>query len=91
MELVLKLGLLCSHSTPKIRPSMRQVMQFLDGNADLPELPHESIGFGNFTSVETSGNFTSVEASEILVPIPSSFGMGLMPSSSSNTILYSGR
>jgi serine/threonine protein kinase len=91
MELVLKLGLLCSHSTPKIRPSMRQVMQFLDGNADLPELPHESIGFGNFTSVKTSGNFTSVEASEILVPIPSSFGMGLMPSSSSNTILYSGR
>ena len=62
MELVLKLGLLCSHSTPEIRPSMRQVMQFLDGNANLPELPHESTGFGYFTSVE---------ASEILVPIPS--------------------
>jgi serine/threonine protein kinase len=82
MELVLKLGLLCSHSNPEIRPSMRQVMQLLDGNADLQELPHESTGFGNFTSVE---------ASEILMSIPSSFGTGLMPSSSSNTMLYSGR
>jgi hypothetical protein len=35
MELVLKLGLLCSHSMPAARPSMRQVMQFLDGDADL--------------------------------------------------------
>ena len=40
MELVLKLGLLCSHSSPAIRPSMRQVMQFLDGNADLQELEY---------------------------------------------------
>ncbi|KAK4606574.1 hypothetical protein RGQ29_000702 [Quercus rubra] len=78
MELVLKLGLLCSHSTPEVRPSMRQVMQFLDGNADLQELPHESA---------CVGNFTSVEASEILSSIPSSFGMGLTPCSSSNSIL----
>jgi hypothetical protein len=28
MELVLKLGLLCSNSMPEARPSMRQVMQF---------------------------------------------------------------
>jgi serine/threonine protein kinase len=81
MELVLKLGLLCSHSSPAIRPSMRQVMQFLDGNADLQELPHESTCFDNFTSFE---------ASEILMSIPSSFGTGLTPYSSSNTMLYSG-
>uniref|UniRef100_A0A7N2LM69 non-specific serine/threonine protein kinase n=1 Tax=Quercus lobata TaxID=97700 RepID=A0A7N2LM69_QUELO len=73
MELVLKLGLLCSHSTPAVRPSMRQVMQFLDGNADLQELPHESACVVNFTSVE----------------VPSSFGMGLTPCSSSNSILNS--
>ena len=30
MELVLKLGLMCSHSDPAARPSMRQVMQFLE-------------------------------------------------------------
>ncbi|GAV76555.1 Pkinase domain-containing protein, partial [Cephalotus follicularis] len=32
VELVLKLGLLCSHSEPTARPSMRQVIQFLEGD-----------------------------------------------------------
>ncbi|XP_077237156.1 L-type lectin-domain containing receptor kinase SIT2-like [Tasmannia lanceolata] len=38
MDLVLKLGLLCSHPVPCNRPSMRQVMQFLGGDAPLPDL-----------------------------------------------------
>ncbi|KAL0915113.1 hypothetical protein M5K25_015512 [Dendrobium thyrsiflorum] len=37
MELVLKLGLLCSHPKPTCRPRMTQVMQVLDGGAALPE------------------------------------------------------
>ena len=83
MELVLKLGLLCSHSMPAARPSMRQVMQFLDGNADLPELPYDNACFSNFTSTETS---------EILLSIPSSYGKGSAPSSSTtDSILISGR
>nr|XP_023914751.1 L-type lectin-domain containing receptor kinase IV.2-like isoform X1 [Quercus suber] len=52
IELVLKLGLLCSHSVPTARPSMRQVMQFLDGNASLPELPDGSTFFGIFKGNE---------------------------------------
>ncbi|KAL5729994.1 hypothetical protein ACHQM5_002874 [Ranunculus cassubicifolius] len=52
MELVLKLGLLCSQTKPTARPSMRQVLQFLDKDLVLPELSlHglsvESIGFGD--------------------------------------------
>ncbi|XP_023922329.1 L-type lectin-domain containing receptor kinase IV.1 [Quercus suber] len=82
MELVLKLGLLCSHSTPAVRPSTRQVMQLLDGDAELQELPHESTSFGNFTNVE---------ASEILLSINSSFGKGLTASSSTDSVLYSDR
>ncbi|XP_059462203.1 L-type lectin-domain containing receptor kinase IV.1-like isoform X2 [Corylus avellana] len=39
VELVLKLGLLCSNSEPSARPSMRQVIQFLEGDVPLPELP----------------------------------------------------
>jgi serine/threonine protein kinase len=35
--LALKLGLLCSHPSPSARPNMRQVMQYLDGNAIFPE------------------------------------------------------
>ncbi|CAN6715731.1 unnamed protein product [Malus baccata var. baccata] len=38
VELVLKLGLLCSHSNSSDRPSMRQVMQYLDRDIPLPEL-----------------------------------------------------
>uniref|UniRef100_A0A0E0LGT1 Protein kinase domain-containing protein n=1 Tax=Oryza punctata TaxID=4537 RepID=A0A0E0LGT1_ORYPU len=36
-ELVLKLGLLCSHPLPAARPGMRLVMQYLDGDLQLPE------------------------------------------------------
>jgi hypothetical protein len=36
VELVLKLGLLCSHSLPKKRPCMRLVMQYLESDATLP-------------------------------------------------------
>ena len=82
MELVLKLGLLCSHSTPAVRPSMREVMQLLDGDADLQELPHASTSFGNFTNVE---------ASEILLSINSAFEKGFTASSSTDSVLYSGR
>jgi serine/threonine protein kinase len=68
MELVLKLGLLCSHSMAAARPSMRQVMQFLDGDANLPELPHDSAFFG-----------TNSEASDYLFSFPSSSSNGSAP------------
>lgn len=38
VELVLKLGLLCSCADPDVRPSMQQVVQYLNGNEQLPEL-----------------------------------------------------
>ncbi|XP_040992211.1 probable L-type lectin-domain containing receptor kinase I.6 [Juglans microcarpa x Juglans regia] len=53
MVLVLKLGLLCSHVNPVARPSMMRVMQFLNGDADLPNIPNDSASFGTFTSSET--------------------------------------
>jgi serine/threonine protein kinase len=53
MELVLKIGLFCSHAMPTARPSMRQVMQLLDGDVHLPELPRDS-PFGAFASSESS-------------------------------------
>uniref|UniRef100_A0A2N9ISU9 non-specific serine/threonine protein kinase n=1 Tax=Fagus sylvatica TaxID=28930 RepID=A0A2N9ISU9_FAGSY len=83
MELVLKLGLLCSQSMPAARPSMRQVMQFLDGDANLPELPNDSACVGRFI-----GN----EAHDFLLSFPSSFGKGSAASySSTDSILRSGR
>ncbi|XVF08139.1 hypothetical protein REPUB_Repub06bG0200100 [Reevesia pubescens] len=37
MLMMLKLGLICSNDVPMARPSMRQVVRFLDGEAELPE------------------------------------------------------
>ncbi|ERN07981.1 hypothetical protein AMTRI_Chr08g161850 [Amborella trichopoda] len=37
IEMVLKLGLLCSHPVPEARPSMRQVFQFLDRDIPFPD------------------------------------------------------
>ncbi|KAM4095683.1 hypothetical protein ACJW30_08G047700 [Castanea mollissima] len=81
MELVLKLGLFCSQSMPATRPSMRQVTQFLDGDADLPELPHDDASFGTSTNSEAYG----------LSLFPSS-SKGSSPSMfSTDSILKSGR
>ncbi|XP_050290625.1 L-type lectin-domain containing receptor kinase IV.1-like [Quercus robur] len=83
MELVLKLGLFCSHVVPEARPSMRQVVQFLEGNATLPELPNDKACFGTSTSNEVSDFFLS---------FPPSFSMASAPSCSSiDSILRSGR
>ncbi|XP_008791365.3 L-type lectin-domain containing receptor kinase IV.2-like [Phoenix dactylifera] len=45
LEMILKIGLLCSHPVPAARPTMRQVMQFLDGDLSLPQIPEDGRGF----------------------------------------------
>uniref|UniRef100_K3ZZU2 Protein kinase domain-containing protein n=1 Tax=Setaria italica TaxID=4555 RepID=K3ZZU2_SETIT len=45
ITLVLKLGLMCSHPLPNARPSMRQVIQYLDGDMPLPNLSSTSLNF----------------------------------------------
>ncbi|MBA0750770.1 hypothetical protein Gogos_002158 [Gossypium gossypioides] len=37
MSMVLKLGLMCSNDMPVARPTMRHVVRYLDGEAELPE------------------------------------------------------
>ncbi|KAL6842402.1 hypothetical protein ACP4OV_027829 [Aristida adscensionis] len=72
VELALRLGLLCSHPSPATRPSMRQVVQFLDGDAPLPSPSYQSFtalammqneGFdsyvASFASSATSAGATS--------------------------------
>ncbi|KAF3454656.1 hypothetical protein FNV43_RR05104 [Rhamnella rubrinervis] len=85
MELVLKLGLLCSHSLPAMRPSMRQVVQYLDGSATLPEVqPDSSV----FTSMFAACN----EASEMAMAFPASFDNSCAYSLSSHeSVIHNGR
>ncbi|KAK3415765.1 hypothetical protein EUGRSUZ_H01494 [Eucalyptus grandis] len=51
MELVLKLGLMCSHSDPLMRPSMRQVLQYLEGDLPMPKLSSIGISSAGLTFV----------------------------------------
>ncbi|GLT89552.1 hypothetical protein SLE2022_075300 [Rubroshorea leprosula] len=55
VELVLKLGLLCSHSDPTARPSMRQVVQYLEGNVPLPDLSALGLTAGGLTFAHGEG------------------------------------
>ncbi|KAI3987052.1 hypothetical protein MKX01_036842 [Papaver californicum] len=62
MELVLKLGLLCSHDDPKARPSVRLVMQYLEGELPLPETELLALDC-NLTATTSSGEHRSCKES----------------------------
>ncbi|KEH22945.1 L-type lectin-domain receptor kinase IV.2-like protein [Medicago truncatula] len=70
VELVLKLGLLCSHSEPLARPSMRQVVQYLETDIPFPDLSSLSLStfgltFGYQECVEDKTMpYTSVSIAE---------------------------
>ncbi|CAI0427242.1 unnamed protein product [Linum tenue] len=79
LDLVLKLGLLCSHSDPEARPSMKQVVQMLEGELPLPDMSSmglslSSIGlnFGRreglmglaLSTSPSSGSFTHLSSAE---------------------------
>ncbi|XP_062230768.1 L-type lectin-domain containing receptor kinase SIT2-like isoform X2 [Phragmites australis] len=53
--LVLKLGLLCSHPYTNIRPNMRQVMQYLDGDTPLPDLASTNMSFSTMALMQNEG------------------------------------
>ncbi|XVE61931.1 hypothetical protein DITRI_Ditri06bG0077900 [Diplodiscus trichospermus] len=76
VELVLKLGLLCSHSEPAARPTMRQVVQFLEGDIPFPEMSSLSLsshgltfahgeGFDNFPMSYTSSIYKFSHSSSV--------------------------
>jgi len=52
--MVLTLGLMCSHPFPGERPTMRQVMQYLDGDAPLPELTPADMSLLSLMQNQTS-------------------------------------
>ncbi|KAG2244353.1 hypothetical protein Bca52824_093800 [Brassica carinata] len=63
VEMVLKLGLLCSHSNPQARPTMRQVLHYLSGDAMLPdfsplELHGNEMMLGTHHGIREMGMFT---------------------------------
>ncbi|CAL4938604.1 unnamed protein product [Urochloa decumbens] len=63
VELVLKLGLLCSHPLASARPSMRRVVQCLDGDMAFPERQamHMVMDFSTATPIKDQGDPDAVE------------------------------
>ncbi|KAL1197267.1 putative L-type lectin-domain containing receptor kinase I.5 [Cardamine amara subsp. amara] len=51
IELVMKLGLLCTNIVPESRPKMGQVVLYLNGNLPLPDFSPYTLGIGSFTPV----------------------------------------
>ncbi|KAL1208234.1 putative L-type lectin-domain containing receptor kinase II.2 [Cardamine amara subsp. amara] len=63
-KLLLKLGMLCSQSKPENRPSMRHIIQYLEGNVTVPSLAFDTAEFGSnetvtqLTTTSSSVNFS---------------------------------
>ncbi|KAF3447733.1 hypothetical protein FNV43_RR08436 [Rhamnella rubrinervis] len=55
VELVMMLGLICSDSVPSARPSMRQVVQYLDGDIPLLNLTFLGRSSSGFTFADPEG------------------------------------
>ncbi|KAG8376931.1 hypothetical protein BUALT_Bualt09G0115400 [Buddleja alternifolia] len=85
VELVLQLGLLCSHSRPDIRPSMREIGLYLEGSMAMPEL--SSLGVAtNGLAFGHNGGFD-----DFRVSYPSSETMFTGSVSVSNSLISGGR
>ena len=55
LQLVLKLGLLCSHSEATARPSMRQVVQYLEGDVPFPDITSLGLSSTGLTFAHKDG------------------------------------
>lgn len=55
MCLVLKIGLLCSHPSATARPSMQQVVQYLDGEMPIPEMTRTNLRFNVLDLMQREG------------------------------------
>lgn len=64
VELVMKIGLLCTNIVPESRPTMEQVVLYLNENLPLPDFSPYTLGIGSFTPVvvdaaSLTGTYTS--------------------------------
>ena len=84
LELVLKLGLMCSHSEAAARPSMRQVVQYLEGDVPLPDLSSLGLCSTGLTFAHREG------FDDFFKTYPSSMNKGFSHSSSIADSLLSG-
>ncbi|KAI7735226.1 hypothetical protein M8C21_028357 [Ambrosia artemisiifolia] len=78
MGLVLKIGLLCSHSVPAVRPSMSQVIKFLKKKEPLPDdfetvLDIREDYSGRLGDASMSAYFSKIQYDTASAPVTESF------------------
>ncbi|KAF2560993.1 hypothetical protein F2Q70_00014743 [Brassica cretica] len=71
VKMLLKLGMLCSQSNPENRPSMRHIVQYLEGNVPVPSISFDTTGFGmpnisNETPASQAAKLTSSDSGRIV-------------------------
>jgi len=70
VRLVLQIGLLCAHPSATARPSMQQVLQYLDGEMPLPEMTRADLSFNMLTLLQRKGlNVISCPCSSTMVSV----------------------
>uniref|UniRef100_A0A7N2M5W8 non-specific serine/threonine protein kinase n=1 Tax=Quercus lobata TaxID=97700 RepID=A0A7N2M5W8_QUELO len=84
LELVLKLGLMCSHSEAAARPSMRLVVLYLEGDVPFPDLSSPGLCSTGLTFAHREG------FDDFFKTYPSSINRGFSHSSSIADSLLSG-
>jgi len=68
VQLVLQIGLLCAHPSATARPSMQQVLQYLDGEMPLPEMTRADLSFNMLALLQRKGlNVMSCPCSSTMV------------------------
>jgi len=72
--LALNLGLMCAHTVCNARPSMRQVIQYLNGEMPLPEMMPTNLSYSVLSLMQNEGfdQYTSISGSSGITSSPSS-------------------
>lgn len=84
VQMVLRLGLVCSHPRPEARPTMRQVMKYLNGDESLPVFEQQLSTIGSDRVDEITSKFLEVFSSDIINISRRSLSVGQISSTSLN-------
>ncbi|KAH0635835.1 hypothetical protein KY289_035750 [Solanum tuberosum] len=87
VQMILRLGLVCSHPRPEARPTMRQIMKYLTGDESLPVFEQQLSCVGSDRVDEITAKFLEVFSTDTINISRRSLSVGQISSSS----LHSGR
>ncbi|KAK6779778.1 hypothetical protein RDI58_021962 [Solanum bulbocastanum] len=87
VQMIFRLGLVCSHPRPEARPTMRQVMKYLNGDESLPFFEQQLSCIGSDRVDEITAKFLEVFSTDTINISRRSLSVGQISSSS----LHSGR